>query len=143
MVPAQPPLPTASYLPFQSVAGSQISALISESLVGVMVVVTRQNAGSLANAFGDHQSGGNAHDGDVVRFQLTRVRRGNAVERGLGDAVRRIHGIQHRGGCLRMACVAMATCSTSVPSSGSSRAVMVLFSRVKSQRVCCSYGAGS
>src|SRR5437660_11903427 len=49
MVPAHPPLPTASYFPFQPVAGSQTSNLISESLVGVDVAVIRQNAGIFAN----------------------------------------------------------------------------------------------
>src|SRR5262245_3700492 len=48
MVPAQPPLPTASNLPFQPDAGSQISTLMSESLVGISVAVTRQNAGRVA-----------------------------------------------------------------------------------------------
>src|SRR2546428_9107913 len=51
MVPAHPPLPTASNLPFQPDAGSQISVLISESLLGVRVAVMRQNAGRLANGF--------------------------------------------------------------------------------------------
>src|SRR5580658_7299123 len=45
MTPAQPPLPTASYFWFQSAAGSQTSILISESLDGLRVAVTRQNAG--------------------------------------------------------------------------------------------------
>src|ERR1017187_8171267 len=45
MMPAQPPLPTASYLWFQSDAGSQSSTLMSESLVGVRVASTRQKAG--------------------------------------------------------------------------------------------------
>src|SRR3954452_6935634 len=49
MVPAQPPFPTAWNFPFQPDAGSQISVLISESLLGVSVAVTRQNAGRLAN----------------------------------------------------------------------------------------------
>src|ERR1019366_2724014 len=45
MTPAQPPLPTASYLRFQFVAGSQTSILISESEVGLRVARTRQKAG--------------------------------------------------------------------------------------------------
>jgi hypothetical protein len=58
MTPAQPPLPTAWNLPFHAVsaaaapsargAGSQTSILMSESLVGVSVAATRQNAGSFA-----------------------------------------------------------------------------------------------
>src|SRR5262249_35507300 len=48
IVPAHPPLPTAWKVPFHPVSGSQISTLISESLVGVSVAVTRQNSGSLA-----------------------------------------------------------------------------------------------
>ena len=46
--PAQPPLPTAWNLPFQSAAGSQTSTLMSESLVGLSVAATRQNSGRLA-----------------------------------------------------------------------------------------------
>src|SRR5215510_1497246 len=49
--PAHPPFPTASNLPFQPDAGSQTSILMSESLVGVSVAVTRQNAGKFANGF--------------------------------------------------------------------------------------------
>src|SRR5580658_6530302 len=45
MTPAQPPLPTASYFWFQSADGSHTSILISESLVGLRVAETRQNAG--------------------------------------------------------------------------------------------------
>src|SRR5579863_2325170 len=45
MMPAQPPLPTASYFWFQSAAGSHTSILMSESLEGLSVAVTRQNAG--------------------------------------------------------------------------------------------------
>src|SRR5882672_12141314 len=49
MVPAHPPLPTAWNLPFHVVlSGSQTSILMSESLVGVSVAVTRQNDGSMA-----------------------------------------------------------------------------------------------
>jgi len=46
IVPAQPPFPTASYLPFQLVWGIQISTLMSESDVGFRVAATRQNEGS-------------------------------------------------------------------------------------------------
>ena len=46
MLPFKPPLPTAWNLPFQPAAGSQTSILMSESLVGVSVAATRQNAGS-------------------------------------------------------------------------------------------------
>src|SRR5690349_5582487 len=49
--PAHPPPPTAWYLPFHPEAGSQTSALMSESLVGVSVARTRQNAGTFANGF--------------------------------------------------------------------------------------------
>src|SRR5580700_11100332 len=46
IAPLKAPLPTAWNLPFQPDAGSQTSILISESLVGVSVAATRQNAGS-------------------------------------------------------------------------------------------------
>src|SRR5580704_11047407 len=46
MVPSQPPLPTARYLPFQPLSGSQTSMPISESWVGLSFAVTRQNPGS-------------------------------------------------------------------------------------------------
>src|ERR1700682_17209 len=45
MTPAQPPLPTACNLRFQPEVGSQNSTLISESLEGFSVAVTRQNSG--------------------------------------------------------------------------------------------------
>src|ERR1022692_2637294 len=45
MTPAQPPLPTDWSLPFQPDSGSHASILISESIEGVNVAVTRQNAG--------------------------------------------------------------------------------------------------
>src|SRR5262245_55980068 len=45
MLPAQPPFPTASNLPFQVVDGSQTSTLISESELGVRVAETRQKPG--------------------------------------------------------------------------------------------------
>src|SRR6202795_1621966 len=45
IVPAQPPLPADSNLPFHPDAGSQTSILISESVVGFKVAATRQNAG--------------------------------------------------------------------------------------------------
>ena len=48
MTPAHAPLPTAWNFPFQSTTGSQTSILISESLVGFSVALTRQNAGSVA-----------------------------------------------------------------------------------------------
>src|SRR6188768_3688405 len=50
MVPFQPPLPTACSLPFQPAIGSQTSILMSDSLVGVSVAATRQNAGRSASA---------------------------------------------------------------------------------------------
>src|SRR6185312_1177914 len=51
MEPVQPPLPLASYFPFQLAAvGSQISILMSESVVGRRVADTRQKAGRLARA---------------------------------------------------------------------------------------------
>src|SRR5262249_50561675 len=49
MFPFQPPLPTASNLPFQLDAGNHTSILISESLVGFMVAATWQNAGKSVN----------------------------------------------------------------------------------------------
>src|SRR5262247_3127508 len=48
MVPAQPPLPTAWYLPFHPALGSQTSILMSESDEGVSVAATRQYAGSIS-----------------------------------------------------------------------------------------------
>src|SRR5215467_8184333 len=42
----------ARILPFQPDAGSHTSVLMSESLLGVSVAVTRQNAGTLSNTFG-------------------------------------------------------------------------------------------
>src|SRR5262245_21790419 len=60
MLPAQAPLPTAWSLPFQpepaapepcAEAGIQTSILISESLDGVRVAATRQNAGKFAKGF--------------------------------------------------------------------------------------------
>src|SRR4029434_1029704 len=51
IAPAQPPLPTAWNLPFHPLAGSQTSTLISESLEGLSVAATRQNAGRFLNAF--------------------------------------------------------------------------------------------
>src|SRR6516164_6974701 len=49
MVPAQPPLPTASNFPFQFAIGSQISILMPESDEGVSVAATRQKAGNWVN----------------------------------------------------------------------------------------------
>src|ERR1700691_3368786 len=45
MEPPQPPLPTATNLPFHPVTGSHTSIPISESLVGLSVPATRQNGG--------------------------------------------------------------------------------------------------
>src|SRR4029077_10334544 len=45
MDPANPPLPSPRYLPFHPASGSHTSILISESLAGLSVAVTRQNAG--------------------------------------------------------------------------------------------------
>src|SRR5580692_1211152 len=50
MEPAQPPLPTPSYLPFQPEVGSQTSILISESADGFKVAARRQNSGRFWNA---------------------------------------------------------------------------------------------
>src|SRR5580658_2650276 len=47
MVPFQPPLPIAWKSLFQPETGNQTSTLISESLDGVKVAITRQNAGRL------------------------------------------------------------------------------------------------
>src|SRR5690348_728180 len=49
MAPPQPPLPMASSLPFQPDSGSQNSALMSESVLGVRLAAIRQKAGSLSN----------------------------------------------------------------------------------------------
>src|SRR5687767_12396965 len=49
MLPLKAPLPTAMYLPFQPVSGNQTSILMSESLDGLSVAATRQNAGSSPN----------------------------------------------------------------------------------------------
>src|ERR1700674_949419 len=59
MVPAQPPLPTASNLPSQPWVGNQTSILISESDVGFNVAATRQRAGKLENPAVDPEPGGN------------------------------------------------------------------------------------
>src|SRR5690349_12902624 len=45
MTPAQPPLPTPWNLPFQELAGSHTSTLMSESDVGLIVTATRQKSG--------------------------------------------------------------------------------------------------
>src|SRR3954452_20731524 len=45
IAPFHAPLPTAWNFPFQFAAGSQTSILMSESLDGVSVAATRQNAG--------------------------------------------------------------------------------------------------
>src|SRR5215467_14749401 len=45
MLPANPPLPTPAYLPFQPVTGIHTSILMSESDAGLISAVTRQNAG--------------------------------------------------------------------------------------------------
>src|SRR5258708_24953020 len=51
MFPAQPPLPTCSYLPFHAAAaGSHSSNLIWESLVGLAVAFTTQCAGTFSVA---------------------------------------------------------------------------------------------
>src|SRR3954470_3663786 len=50
MEPAQPPLPTDCSFWFQFDTGIHTSILMSESLVGVNVAATRQNAGSFAYA---------------------------------------------------------------------------------------------
>src|SRR5262250_2984707 len=53
IVPAHPPLPTAWNLPFHiALSGSQTSILMSESLDGVNVAATLQNAGSAEYGLG-------------------------------------------------------------------------------------------
>src|SRR5688500_15761047 len=52
MTPAHAPLPTDCSLPFHPADGSHTSILMSESLVGVSVAVTRQKAGRLLSAAG-------------------------------------------------------------------------------------------
>jgi len=52
-------------LPFHAEVGNQTSILISESLVGVSVAATRQNAGRSVNGFGPRPArplGGGAND---------------------------------------------------------------------------------
>src|SRR5215471_14462839 len=49
MVPAHAPLPTDSSFPFHPDSGSHTSIRISESLAGVNVAATRQNAGTFLN----------------------------------------------------------------------------------------------
>jgi len=46
MPPAKPPLPSPRYLPFHPMSGSHTSTLTSESLAGLIVAATRQNAGT-------------------------------------------------------------------------------------------------
>src|SRR5579872_2142024 len=62
MVPAQAPLPTDCRLPFHPASGSHISILISESLTGVRVAATRQNAGRFRNDCGCLPLGGGSGD---------------------------------------------------------------------------------
>src|SRR5215510_7296058 len=50
--PSQPPFPVPSNFPLQFDAGSQTSKLISESLVGRDVALTRQNAGRVLKSTG-------------------------------------------------------------------------------------------
>src|SRR5271165_90836 len=45
-MPANPPLPMPCSLPFQPVSGIHTSILISESVVGLAMTTTRQNAGT-------------------------------------------------------------------------------------------------
>src|SRR5262250_809237 len=45
IAPVQPPFPTAINFPFHPETGIQTSILMSESVVGLMVAATRQNAG--------------------------------------------------------------------------------------------------
>ena len=56
--PPQAPFPTCRNLPFQPDIGSQISDLMSESLDGLIVSATRQNAGRLAAAAAPPPPGG-------------------------------------------------------------------------------------
>src|SRR5690349_5526020 len=72
MLPVQPPLPTAWKRPFQPVlptapsargSGSHTSILMSESLVGVSVAATRQNAGAAAKKRRAAGAGGGAGRG--------------------------------------------------------------------------------
>src|SRR5579864_1476809 len=53
MMPAQPPLPTAWNFRFQPEAGSHTSTLMSESVEGFKVAVTRQKAGRSFRGFAD------------------------------------------------------------------------------------------
>src|SRR6476646_8516079 len=58
MDPAKPPLPSPRYLPFHPESGSQTSILISESLAGLMLAATRQNAGRFLTAAAGTPGGG-------------------------------------------------------------------------------------
>src|SRR5712671_873746 len=49
MTPAASPLPTAWNFPFHPSTGNHTSALMSESLVGVIVTMTRQNGRGARN----------------------------------------------------------------------------------------------
>ena len=60
MTPAQPPFPTDWSLLFHPDAGSQTSILISESLEGVRVAVTRQNEGRWAKGEAEGCAAGSA-----------------------------------------------------------------------------------
>src|SRR6476661_8910145 len=58
MDPANPPFPSPRYLPFHPVSGSHTSILISESLAGLIVAATRQNAGKFFTEAGGALSPG-------------------------------------------------------------------------------------
>src|SRR5690348_11261639 len=58
MDPANPPLPSPRYFPFHPESGSQTSILISESLAGLRVAATRQNAGRPLTAAAGTPGGG-------------------------------------------------------------------------------------
>src|SRR5579883_1252276 len=67
MAPDQPPLPTATSLLFQPDTGIQTSIFISESVVGLRVAATRQNAGRLVKSCAEAPSGSRNSPGATSR----------------------------------------------------------------------------
>src|ERR1700688_3560554 len=63
MLPANPPLPSPRYFPFQPDAGSHTSNSMCESLDGWITPCTRQNAGSAFQAASAGPFGGGAPGG--------------------------------------------------------------------------------
>src|SRR5271166_71150 len=104
MVPFQPPLPMAWKSLFQPEAGSQTSILISESLDGVKVAITRQNAGRPLKSAGFGPKGPGAGGGVkapvatlcadvIVTFGRLTLERLSQVDPPVGAATREAAGI--------------------------------------------------